>query len=679
MIASRVLVVNTATGEALQPFPDGSTSWGARWSPDGRRLVAYVAHEGPSCLYIWERMTNELRPLSEATVRPFFGFEIPRWTPDGSTLIAKLWPSDLPVERAAERANTHPDRPAVTVFSFDPDHKEEPGTSPLPGWFERARCDLGRIDAPTGAVQRLATNWRFRGWPVTIDSQAVVLLRMTDCDETLQQLYYDLTVVPFDGTPPRTIARRVSQNYGICFSGSPDGRYLAYTTAERGKKGRLFVVPVDGSEEPRDLSADTEVDLAQSYEAPRWSADGCTIYCLTSGGVWAFSKEDGSAENITAQLDRQVCFWVQRPGEGTVWPSEGTSLLVGIRDPATKREGLARVDRRDGGGEVVMEFDKTCGSTFVVEAAPDGSACYLVAEAAHHPPEIWRVETGSGTSRRLLSLNPDLSDVEMGKARVIEWRAPDGKAQHGALLLPPTHVEGERVPLIVEIYGGSMASNQVHRFGFGGRHADNAQLLAAKGYAVLYPDLPMENRDPLRQILPQVLPAVNRAIDLGIADPDRLGLMGHSYGGYSTLALLTQTTRFRAAVCSAGMVNLTSFYGTLTKDGDSQWLGWSESGQARLGGSLWERREAYIENSPLFYLDRVRTPLLLVHGCEDLGAHAQAGEAFNALRRLGQPVELRRYHKEGHWPGTWSETNLRDLCERVLCWFDEYLKETQND
>ena len=680
MIGSRVLVADTTTGETLEPFPDGATSWGARWSPDGSRLAAYVAHEGPPCLWIWERMTNTLRPLPDARVRPFFGFEIPRWTPDGSALIAKLCPHDSPDGRLSEAEGTQPDRPTVTVFSFDPAHEgEEPGTSALPNWFDQARGDLGWVDVGTGDVRRLAANWMFRGWCVVADGHAVAVLRMTDCDETRQQLYYDLMVVPLDEASPRTIAKRVPQNYGICFSGAPDGRYLAYTTSERGERGRLFVVPVDGSEEPRELAADTEPDLSQSYEVPRWSADGRTIYCLTSGGVWAISMEDSGAKNITVDLDRKVCSWVQRPDEGTLWPSDEMSLLVSVRDPSTKREGLVRVDREESRSETVVEFEKTIGSTFSVEGAPDGSACYLVTEAAHHPPEIWCVADNFHTPRRLLSLNPDLEKVEMGTARVIEWRAPDGKTQHAALLLPPAYEEGERVPLIVEIYGGSLASNQVHRFGFGGHHADNAQLLAASGYAVLYPDLPMEKQDPLRQIPAHVLPAVNRAIDLGIADPDRLGLMGHSYGGYCTLALLTQTTRFRAAVCSAGMVNLTSFYGTLTEDGDSQWLGWSESGQARLGGSPWERREAYIENSPLFYLDRAETPLLLVHGCRDLGAHAQAGEAFSAARRLGQRVELRRYHEEGHWPGTWSETNLQDLCERVLAWFDEHLSGTQAD
>jgi len=185
--------------------------------------------------------------------------------------------------------------------------------------------------------------------------------------------------------------------------------------------------------------------------------------------------------------------------------------------------------------------------------------------------------------------------------------------------------------------------------------------------------MPLADRDPLRQLPGQVLPAIDHIVEMGIADPDRIGLMGQSYGGYCTLALLTQTRRFRAGISVAGMTNLTSLYGALTEKGYSRMLGWAESEQGRMGGSLWARRDDYIENSPLFYADRVDTPLLLVSGTAWQGEAAQSGEAFSALRRLGKRVELRLYEGEDHWPGAWSEHSYEDLCERVLGWLAEYL------
>ena len=194
---------------------------------------------------------------------------------------------------------------------------------------------------------------------------------------------------------------------------------------------------------------------------------------------------------------------------------------------------------------------------------------------------------------------------------------------------------------------------------------------------MLRPDLPLGDRDPLRPLPGLVLPAVLRLIELGIADPDRIGLMGFSNGGYLTLALLTQTTLFRAAVAVAGIVNLTSFYGILDEHGGSWGVAYCEGEGApgRMGGSLWENRDAYIENSPLFYLDRVQTPVLLAAGTGDFrdADAAQAQEAFSALRRLGQQVELRLYHGEIHATPYWSRPNLQDLCDHVLDWFETHL------
>jgi dipeptidyl aminopeptidase/acylaminoacyl peptidase len=313
-----------------------------------------------------------------------------------------------------------------------------------------------------------------------------------------------------------------------------------------------------------------------------------------------------------------------------------------------------------------------CDPPFGLDVAPDGSRVYACLEAADHPEEIWQFGAGFEGPRRLLPLNPDLGDVALGTARLVEWRAPEGERRRGLLLLPPGYAGGRPLPLVVEVYLGRMGSQMRHRFG-GFAGVVHAQLLAARGYAVLWPDMPAVARDPLRHLPGRVLPAIDRLIELGIADPDRLGVLGQSYGGYCVQALIAQTGRFKAAVASAGATNLTSMYGALGTNGQSLWLGWLEGGQGRAGGALWERRDAYIENSPLFYLDRVTTPLLLISGGAHAEEPAQAGEAFSALRRLGKRVELRIYRGEGHAPILWSEANYRDVCERVLAWFDEHL------
>ena len=170
------------------------------------------------------------------------------------------------------------------------------------------------------------------------------------------------------------------------------------------------------------------------------------------------------------------------------------------------------------------------------------------------------------------------------------------------------------------------------------------------------------------------LSGVEKLVESGIADGDRLGLMGHSYGGYCVNALVTQTSRFKAAVNISGLCNLVSAYGVLTDAGDSPNVARAETGQLRMGGAPWQCAERYVANSPVFHLDRVVTPLLLVHGELDNTCRlSQAEEMFTGLRRLGREAVLLCYRGEGHWPGTWQYTNAVDYWERILDWFDTYL------
>ena len=270
-------------------------------------------------------------------------------------------------------------------------------------------------------------------------------------------------------------------------------------------------------------------------------------------------------------------------------------------------------------------------------------------------------------------LNPGLSEVAFGKSRLISWRGYDGNECFGALMLPQNYVEGEKLPLVIDVYGGLNNSCFLNYFGFNWMGHNNAQLFATRGYAYLLPDMQMLNRDPMRQLPGLVLPAINLLVDMGIVESERVGVMGQSYGGYCVLGLLTQTNRFKAAVASAGVYNMTSFYGILMSHGESRWINWVETSQGRMGGSLWEKRDAYIENSPLFYLDRVETPVLLISGTGEAGEASQASEVFSGLRRLGKTVEMRLYDREGHYSGGWSQKSLRDVGARVISWFDSYI------
>ena len=179
----------------------------------------------------------------------------------------------------------------------------------------------------------------------------------------------------------------------------------------------------------------------------------------------------------------------------------------------------------------------------------------------------------------------------------------------------------------------------------------------------------MEDNNPIEQIVGVTLPAVNRAIEMGFADKNRIGVWGHSYGAYGVMALVTQTQTFRAAVANAPFgINMTSTYVA-----EVNGMNWCEGKQARNGGSLWEKRDTYIENSPLFAFDQVEAPVLVICGTHDVPGSVNARETYLGLRRLGKRVEMREYRREGHVMTNWSAEDTRDYYESVLNWFDQYL------
>ena len=234
-------------------------------------------------------------------------------------------------------------------------------------------------------------------------------------------------------------------------------------------------------------------------------------------------------------------------------------------------------------------------------------------------------------------------------------------------MLPREASKINPVPMIVRVYPGDEPSHRINMFALGEEILDHSALFVSRGYAVFCPDIPVEGPEPYKQITKSVLPGMDAAIATGKVDAARLGVIGHSFGGYAVNVLITQTTRFKAAVAAASLSDLISSY---LGDLDT---GWHETGQAKMGGTLWEFPQRYINGSPVFHLDRVETPLLLIGGDQDY-SFDQGKEMFMGLARLGKEVVLAKYKEADHWHAFWPKEQLADYWERVLSWFDEYLK-----
>lgn len=182
--------------------------------------------------------------------------------------------------------------------------------------------------------------------------------------------------------------------------------------------------------------------------------------------------------------------------------------------------------------------------------------------------------------------------------------------------------------------------------------------------------MPVSGLNPAETITTNALDA---AVEQGYADPERAGVIGHSLGGYSTCCVITRTERFRAAVAIAPFTNLLTF-GLSIKANTLMGLRWVEGGFVRMGGTFWENSQRYIDNSPVFRLNQVSTPLLLLHGTADELPITQSEEMYAGLLRLGKIAMLARYHGEGYSPEMWSVENYQDYWRQIVNWFGRYVR-----
>jgi dipeptidyl aminopeptidase/acylaminoacyl peptidase len=326
----------------------------------------------------------------------------------------------------------------------------------------------------------------------------------------------------------------------------------------------------------------------------------------------------------------------------------------------------------------------------LLSATPTGSAALFIADG-DDGSHLW---LAGGGDRPLSSLhevwraNEWMRGVQLGRAESFSYTSTGGARLAAWLLLPPDHQPGTRLPVITIVYPGRTYTASTTPMSLSPYRVDFAhpQLFAALGYAVLLPSMP-EAKDPadshlLAPLLSGVMPAVDAAIASGVADPDRLAVMGHSAGGFATLGLIVQTTRFRSAIASASYSNLISLYGTFYgqyRHGDvgrpeaAQVLRMLqvERGAMGMGAPPWAAPDRYIDRSAVLRAHKVETPLLLVHGELDFVPIQQAEEFFTALLRQDKRAALIRYHGEGHVLN--SRANILDLWQRLAAWLAETL------
>lgn len=686
-LGADIYIIDLRTAASRNLTGGMGNNWQPMVSPDGRYLAFLSDRDGSgqAKLWVWTAETNNLRKVCDIAVRTHHI----AWMRDSRQIIITAVPEGLTVEEysakisrplgpnAGENEVRAPGS-SVVIYRANLSPEDAAGSHASEPWNLRIQLsDLINVDVVTGHAKRLDRGHVISWFLPCPDGIHIAFTSPQRFEKSgSQQVRYNVYIVSTMSGEVWVAAPGIQLFDGTSVSWSPDGDWLSYRTAGPEANGDCFVVRADGGH-PRNVTNLPPEKMPSSGQPPAWDVSGQSIWFIRGGSVWKTLLGENRAIEV-ANLPSHEIRQLITLGSGLLWSIDGGgSTVVLTFENREKKSGFYKIDLATGKGTKLVESEQcfTCGAFDAFTVTPDTKALIYSAQDVQHDTDLWLTDAQFSGARRLTYINPQFGKYRMGAARLIEWRGLDGEALHGALLMPAGYTEGKKYPLIVNVYGGSFSSDQLKRFGLGAGGPGNMQLFATRGYAVLLPDAPQHLGTPMLDLAKTVLPGVDKVIDIGIADSGRIGVMGHSYGGYTTLSLLVQTKRFKAAAMVDGYGDLIGSYGQMDKEGSSYGVAIQEEGQGLMGGSPWQFRERYLENSPIFYLDRVDSPLLIVHGGADrIVASFLGDEVFVGLRRLGKKVEYARFEGEDHSPLYWTHANQLDYCRRIIRWFDQYLK-----
>ncbi|MCP3919103.1 MAG: S9 family peptidase [bacterium] len=466
---------------------------------------------------------------------------------------------------------------------------------------------------------------------------------------------------------------------------SPRGRYVYwwqpderswYTLRTAGER-----VPVDASAgipHPLHNERHDQPSLPRAHGSAGWLEDDAAFFVYDRFDLWRLDPDGRTSPSCETgghgrQHDlrfRYVDLDAEVGGNATTIPKEREPLLLSAFDEKTKRSGFWHTSRLDVPVRLLMSSKRF--STPV--RADEGDVLMFRRESYREFPDVWVAGIDLAGATKLSDANPHQASYRWGSAELFSWRSLDGEELQGIAYKPDDFDPNRAYPLLVYFY--ERLSDRLHSYHAPtpSRSSIRIPFYTSNDYVVFLPDIPYRIGYPGESCEAAILPAISKLIDTGFVDDGRIGIQGHSWGGYQIAHLVTRTDVFAAAVSGAPVSNMTSAYGGIRwGTGRSRMFQYEES-QSRLGGTLWEVHNRFIVNSPLFFADRIATPLMMLHNDEDGAVPWYQGiELFVALRRLERPAWLLNYNGEGHGIGKYA--NKRDYAIRMRQFFDHYLRD----
>ncbi len=471
---------------------------------------------------------------------------------------------------------------------------------------------------------------------------------------------------------------------------SPDAKYVTWWDSE---KQAYFTVSTKKGSEPVELSKGIESSLADElhdtpspvrpYGSAGWTTDAKSMLIYDRFDIWQVDPEGKEQPVcITNGFGREnnIRFrYVSTDPEARFVDMNQTMLLSAFNEK-TKESGCFELSSAAGDSEnddATFELTKKMmlhESIGRISKARDSDNILFTRSSYTQFPDLWLSSLDFKKVTRISDANPQQEEFNWGSVELVNWDATDGQKLDGLLYKPDNFDPSKKYPLLVYFYERNSDNLHRHWAPAAGRSIINFTFYVSRGYVVFVPDIPYKTGEPGPSAANAVLPGVESIVEMGFVDEAKIGMQGHSWGGYQTAYLVTQTDMFACAESGAPVSNMTSAYGGIRWGSGMSRMFQYERTQSRIGEDLWSARDKYLANSPVFFADKINTPLLILHNDEDGAVPWYQGiELFVAMRRLEKPCWLMNYNGEPHW--VMKKENRMDFAIRMQQFFDHYLKD----
>lgn len=481
------------------------------------------------------------------------------------------------------------------------------------------------------------------------------------------------------------IKRIIVQNKSLV-SLSPGGNYVVwydpadstyYSSSTNGSSNEVLdlssKIPVLFCDERWDMPEDPN-----PYGIAGWSENDKSVFLYDRYDIWKVDLEGIKVPvNATRNYGRKnfLKFRYQKLDPEEEYIDTGKPVVVHAFDERNKSEGYFSADLRTySDPRLLLMEDFNFGN---LAKAKNAEVLIWMRESASESPDLWTGNLIFEHRRRLSDSNPQQKSFIWPVVRLVHWDTFSGKSLEGLLYVPETIDLDKKYPMIVYFYERNADNLHTYTPPAPTRSTVNRTYYTSNDYIVFIPDITYKEGYPGQDSFDAVVSGTQFVSNMfPFIDRKRIGIQGQSWGGYQTAWLITQTDMFAAAMAGAPVANMTSAYGGIRWESGLSRMFQYEQAQSRIGGTLWEKPLLFIENSPLFHVPKIKTPLLIMHNDNDGAVPWYQGiELFSAMRRLNKPVWMLTYNNEAHNLKAESWANRMDLTIRMKQFFDYYLKD----